>query len=175
VILPDAWRWVPWRNGQGHTAELHIDGKPERPEWRLSLAVIDHDAPFSAWVGFDRELVLVRGGPLQLSASSARWTLRNAGDRAQFTGEADVVARIGSRATVLNVMVRRDSSWQLASIAPVVRIAHVLTSTRLRVGNQPLDVASGTTLITRRGTFITGPPGAYILYALGHKPHRRGP
>jgi environmental stress-induced protein Ves len=167
IIPPDAWCWVPWRNGQGRTVELHMEGDPQKPDWRLSLAVIDGNAPFSAWTGFERELVLLRGGPLQLSTPGERWTLKAASDRAHFPGEAQMVADAETRATVVNLMVRRDSVWRLASVAPIVRIAHALAETRLRVGDQALDLASGATLIVWGGAAIAARRGDYVSLGLG--------
>lgn len=166
IIPPDTWRWVPWRNGQGRTVELHVEGDPERPDWRLSLAVIDRDAPFSAWAGFERELVLLRGGPLELSAPDDRWMLETAGHRARFAGEAAIVAGVGARATVMNLMVRRGSSWRLGADVPIVRIAHVLRATRLHVGENPHDLASGTTLIAAGDAAISGPRSAHVMLEL---------
>jgi environmental stress-induced protein Ves len=79
VIPANEYRRERWRNGFGWTCEIHA----QRPDpagdwtWRLSIAEIEQDAPFSAFPGVDRELVLLRGNGLRL---------RFAGERA-LTGE----------------------------------------------------------------------------------------
>ena len=56
------YRRERWRNERGWTREIHRhpEGAAEWA-WRVSIAEIDHDAPFSAFPGVDRELVLLHG------------------------------------------------------------------------------------------------------------------
>ncbi len=53
-----------WRNGGGSTREVWREG--EAPDWRVSLASIDSDGPFSSFPGYRRELMLQRGSGLRL-------------------------------------------------------------------------------------------------------------
>src|SRR5690606_22105518 len=68
VITPNPHHRGPWRSGLGWTREIHA----QRPDpggdwtWRLSIAEIERDAPFSAFPGVDRELVLLRGNGRRL-------------------------------------------------------------------------------------------------------------
>ena len=96
VIPANEYRRERWRNGFGWTREIHA----ERPEpsgdwsWRLSIAEIERDAPFSAFPGVDRELVLLHGNGLRLRFDDGQahllepphGRLRFAGERA-LTGE----------------------------------------------------------------------------------------
>src|SRR3546814_1791648 len=71
VIAANEYRRERWRNGLGWTREIHA----HRPDpgsdwaWRLSIAEIERDAPFSAFPGVDRELVLLHGNGLRLRRS----------------------------------------------------------------------------------------------------------
>jgi len=59
---------VPWRNGAGLTRELALQPPDAGPDfdWRLSVAEVERDAPFSAFPGIDRCIVLLRGAGMRL-------------------------------------------------------------------------------------------------------------
>ncbi len=101
IIPANEYRRVRWKNGAGWTREIcacRLDGMDgiEAGEWdfRLSIAEIESDAPFSTFPGIDRELVLLSGNGLRLrfddgevhELSPPHGRLRFAGDRA-LTGE----------------------------------------------------------------------------------------
>ena len=54
----------PWRNGGGVSHEIAWQ---EGEDWRLGLAEIDRDGPFSDYRGFDRTLTVAQGSGLWLS------------------------------------------------------------------------------------------------------------
>ncbi|MGY3265323.1 HutD/Ves family protein [Lysobacter sp. HA35] len=68
VIPSYEYRRTRWRNGTGWTREIHaepgIDGADW--DWRLSIAEITADGPFSTLPGVDRELVLLAGEGVRL-------------------------------------------------------------------------------------------------------------
>ena len=60
---------MPWKNGAGLTRELAIspaDASVDDFDWRISVAAIERDAPFSAFPGVDRCIVLLRGAGMRL-------------------------------------------------------------------------------------------------------------
>jgi uncharacterized protein len=58
---------LPWKNGGGTTRHLAQDVETEgQPGWRLSLAEIDRDGPFSLFPGMRRHHVIVYGAGLTL-------------------------------------------------------------------------------------------------------------
>jgi uncharacterized protein len=108
VRLDDA-RTVRWRNGRGLTRELVCE--PERGDWhwRLTVATSATPAPFSAYPGIERELLLLRGESLELRFRDAGVTRLVPGERARFAGENAVVGVPTAGATEqLNLMWRRD-------------------------------------------------------------------
>ncbi len=115
-LLPAAARrWVRWKNGGGLTSEVATgpDGAGgEDFDWRVSIARIERDGPFSMFPGVDRTLIMLAGGPLILSVAGREIMLRPGDDRFEFDGAEPVEARIESAATVLNVMTRRGSAAQ---------------------------------------------------------------
>lgn len=108
----------PWRNGGGTTREIAVapgDGHPF-PAWRLSLATIATDGPFSTFPGVDRSLLLVSPTVLQLTVDGAATRLGQH-DVLDFPGEATVHATTGGAASeALNLLTCRGcfgGSWAL--------------------------------------------------------------
>jgi environmental stress-induced protein Ves len=65
-LKPADYRLQPWKNGQGQTWEIARDhADPFR--WRLSWANVSRSGPFSPYPGYDRSMVVLEGGPLDLS------------------------------------------------------------------------------------------------------------
>jgi environmental stress-induced protein Ves len=66
LILPDQFDRQPWKNGGGVTHEIAkaMDGADFL--WRLSLAEVATDGPFSAFPGLTRCLTVIEGGGLYL-------------------------------------------------------------------------------------------------------------
>ena len=66
---------MPWRNGAGVTHEIAIDDSPGESEapflWRLSMADLAGDGPFSEIPDVDRILVLLEGEDVQLTIAGA--------------------------------------------------------------------------------------------------------
>lgn len=65
-IQPDQQPATPWRNGGGWTREVWRCGDPVNFAWRLSIARIDRDGPFSPFPHHQRQIALLDGGPLEL-------------------------------------------------------------------------------------------------------------
>src|SRR5258707_14720415 len=64
VLSPSDYRRMPWKNGGGHTHEIaaHPEGAGMAAfAWRVSIAEIAQDGPFSSFPGVDRTLVLLAG------------------------------------------------------------------------------------------------------------------
>jgi environmental stress-induced protein Ves len=103
---------MPWKNGGGETREIIVSpagATLETLDWRVSLATVAEDGPFSVFKGVQRTLCVIRGAGIQLQA----------GDRAPadlyvtsppycFDGEVATNARlISGPIEDLNVMSRR--------------------------------------------------------------------
>lgn len=106
------YRRERWRNEFGWTREIHRhpEGAAEW-QWRVSIAEIDHDAPFSAFPGCDRELVLLSGEGMRLVFDDGETaTLNPPHDRLRFAGERPLHAELVDGPTHdFNLMWRRDS------------------------------------------------------------------
>lgn len=74
IIPPQNFKQIPWKNGQGTTIELAIneEGTVNDFDWRLSIATVKNDGPFSDFSGYTRNLVLIAGNGLSLEHSPTR-------------------------------------------------------------------------------------------------------
>lgn len=88
ILRESSFRAVPWKNGGGVTREiLRVPAEPTVFDWRLSLATIDSPGPFSAFEGYQRTLVLVRGAGVELDfGPHGRARLSLAGQMVVFDG-----------------------------------------------------------------------------------------
>ena len=103
----------PWVNGGGTTRELlrAADGA-----WRVSLADVERDGPFSTFAGRRRLLTLVDGPVLTLLVDGEESLVEPRRPFA-FDGDADVLARVPEGPVrVLNVIVDPDV------VSPVVTV-----------------------------------------------------
>lgn len=106
---------TPWKNGGGVTRE--VAAWPPGAglgdfEWRISLAEIEADGPFSTFPGVDRVLTVIRGEGLMMTVGDRLLALDAASPPLDFSGEAQVTARLTSGPiSDLNLMVRRDK-WR---------------------------------------------------------------
>ena len=111
VIPANEYRRMRWRNGAGWTREIHAEPSAEDWTWRLSIAEIEQDAPFSCFPGVDRELVLLSGNGLRLCFDDGQaQVLHPPHQRLRFAGERVVHGElVDGRTEDFNLMWRRDA------------------------------------------------------------------
>ena len=102
----------PWKNGGGRTFEIaaHPPGADfETFDWRISLAEIEKDGPFSRFDGVDRILSLIEGRmTLEIGDPAQSHPLETASSPVIFAGESPVFARLQTPLTLdINLMTRR--------------------------------------------------------------------
>ena len=135
-------RPTPWKNGGGVTTELAMSPPGagiDDFDWRVSLASIAEDGPFSQFPGVDRTLVMVAGDGVLLDFGDERVVLSPSEPLVEFAGEDPVHATIsgpmsGQATLDFNVMTRRGRYRH--RIEPFVVC-----------GSVPLPRRSGTTLV----------------------------
>jgi environmental stress-induced protein Ves len=93
----------PWKNGGGITREV----ASREHAWRVSIADIDRDGPFSRFDGIDRLLMVLDGAGITLSGAG----VLGAFDVARFAGEAPVTAHLANGPVrVFNLMTYRGAA-----------------------------------------------------------------
>ncbi|MFF4697136.1 HutD/Ves family protein [Streptomyces chattanoogensis] len=101
---------TPWSNGGGVTREIaaHPPGAGwDTFDWRVSLAEVTRDGPYSPLPGIRRILTVVDGGGLELTVDGTRRLLPDRFRPFAFPGGADTDSHLLDGPVVnLNVMVR---------------------------------------------------------------------
>ena len=124
----------PWRNGGGQTrlivAAETVDGDWN---WRVSLAEIRSNGPFSVFPGIDRQALLAEGEQLTLRGGETALQFRRIGDGHGFEGERELSAELAAGPVRLfNVMTRRGQATAGVSV---------------HQGSTELSLADGGTLV----------------------------
>jgi environmental stress-induced protein Ves len=126
----------PWKNGGGTTRDIVVSppgASLDDFDWRLSLAQVDRDGPFSRFEDVDRTLVLLDGA-MTLQDRNGRIELaRN--EPVTFEGERAIEATLAGGSTLdFNVMTRRG------------RARHAVRR-QLFSGHTQIEANAGTTII----------------------------
>lgn len=112
VVGPADRRVVPWVNGRGTTAIVARSPDTDDWDWRLSLADVVEDGPFSSLPGIDRWIAVARGGgmALQLGAPDGftSTVLDETHGAIAFSGDGETSCRVLDGPLVdVNLMLRR--------------------------------------------------------------------
>jgi len=161
---------VPWKNGGGVTRE--IAAWPEGAgmdafAWRVSLAEVAADGPFSAFPDVHRTLTVVEGAGMDLTVGGERRLVNTRYEPRDFRGDVPTDCRLLDGPVVnLNVMWRRGVVS--TAVAPTVAVVRG----RLRLGAGTLVVAlDGTAEVAE---LTLGPYDAVQLGGEGAVLHARG-
>lgn len=107
----------PWKNGAGLTREIAVGPQGAGHadfDWRISLAEVAGDAPFSAFPGIDRCITLLRGAGMRLASSDGSVDHRLDQPLAPFRFPGDLALSatlVDGACSDFNVMTRRGA-WR---------------------------------------------------------------
>jgi environmental stress-induced protein Ves len=104
---------MAWKNGLGRTAEIaRHPASGDAFDWRLSIATIGADGPFSAFPGCDRSLVPIEGGGLALDFADGTTLAGGLFEAIRFPGDQACHGRLlgAVRTRDLNAITRRDAA-----------------------------------------------------------------
>ena len=166
LLKPNDYRSMPWKNGGGETTEIAahppaaaLDGFT----WRVSIARVDRDGPFSLFPGIDRTIVLLEGPGMRLTGGGGDTTLRTPFEPHSFAGDEVLdCALVAGSIRDFNAMFRRDRAHGTvvvvrgngAEIAPTeFRLAFAAKGEHECVisGRRPDVVAPGHALLVESG------------------------
>jgi environmental stress-induced protein Ves len=111
VLSPADYRRMPWKNGGGRTTEI-VSHPPRASldafDWRVSVADIGRDGPFSVFAGIDRTIVMIAGGGMRLDGDGHAAVLSAAYEPYTFSGDDAIhCALLDGPVRDFNLMLRR--------------------------------------------------------------------
>lgn len=121
LAAPQRANWLalppePWKNGGGVTRTLAAD---PAGRWRVSIADIERDGPYSRFPGYDRVSVVLSGEGVTLQGEGVLVALRPR-EPAPFGGDDGLQSTlIGGPVRVLNLFVRRGEAVASVTCAGV--------------------------------------------------------
>ena len=119
-ITQEQFKSMSWKNGGGTTTEIYRLTGPEAEDFvfRLSMARIENDGPFSRFDGYDRHLVLLQGNGCILDSNGKQLALTNSSNPYSFAGERKIDCRlIEGPVTDFNVIVSRNWGTALVEVS----------------------------------------------------------
>ncbi|MBZ7923081.1 HutD family protein [Ensifer adhaerens] len=175
---------MPWKNGGGETVEIAVF--PERAllgdfDWRVSMATVASDGPFSSFPGIDRTLAILEGKGMRLMIEGREPVLMT-GETAPLPFPADVATSatlVDGPIVDLNVMTRRgklahevqrltiDAPGTIeGSVETTLLLCHA-GALRLTVAGEESDLAPGDAATLQGPAAITVEPASTsILFVI---------
>ena len=110
IIRPAEYRVMPWKNGGGSTTEIYVSPNGTGPfNWRVSIATVNEDGPFSAFNGYERHIMVLSGAGMTLDVEGRGRIDLAPLNPFSFSGDLQVASSL-SHGPVLdfNLMVHRE-------------------------------------------------------------------
>jgi len=148
---------MPWKNGMGSTTEIAIspaNATLENFVWRVSMAQVASDGPFSSFAAIERTLLVLEGNGLDLSVADQPTTRIDRETIHSFPGDQPTSATLVDGPIVdLNVMSRRQI------------VTHDVQRIKL-TQRQDFIVSAQTIFVVEQGQLeVVGPAPATVITA----------
>jgi len=131
VYRPEDYAFMPWKNGGGSTLEIVRQRSVDDSgyDWRLSIAQISADGPFSVFAGYSRIITVLHGDGMVLEVNGVESRALGPIQPMSFDGGAKVRCRLlGSPIEDFNLIYRHDriqASLRWVDCHPVVVLSSV--------------------------------------------------
>ena len=147
---------VPWKNGRGITwpiASGPADADSSDFDWRISIAEISSDGPFSSFPGIHRTIALIDGSAVELTVDGLVHLLLP-GEPFRFSGGAVTTSRqLAGPSRDLNLMTRGGGAMHFVTVKG-----------ELTIDAQGVVVIAGAVEVVHAGeTHSLGPLDAALL------------
>jgi environmental stress-induced protein Ves len=148
---------MPWPNGAGITYEVTRVPEAGDFDWRISLADIDNDGPFSVLSGVDRVLVLMEGDHMFLTDENDSYRIDELVGFA-FPGEIPFDCKLpAGPARDLNIMTRRGKvTAEVEVLGGGIHNIDASADTHVIVGLRGETMVEGETIVYRDAAVLSG-------------------
>lgn len=148
LLRASDYKRMPWKNGGGETVEIAIfppAASVNDFDWRISMATVASDGPFSIFPGIDRTLSILQGNGMALAvAANDPLLLTMESAPLPFPADVSVNATLpGGPIVDLNVMTRRSAFRHAVRRQSGTFSATAEGVTTLILALDPLAVSSG--------------------------------
>ncbi|WP_339770934.1 HutD family protein [uncultured Pseudosulfitobacter sp.] len=169
IVRPKEFTTTPWKNGGGVTHEVLRDKGADPWRWRISIAEVSTDGPFSTFAGLARVLTVIEGGGLDLHTPDGVLSARPFQPLA-FSGDTPVDSRMVN-GPVRDLNLIYDPTAVSASVEVTVGPARIengpaQTGVFCHRGDVALDGAAlpvGAFALGQGGTIILGPEARCVI------------
>jgi environmental stress-induced protein Ves len=114
LLDPADYTSMPWKNGGGRTTEIATYPPAAALDafaWRVSVADVARDGPFSRFPGVDRTIVLLEGAGMRLTGGGRDAELRTPFEPYRFSGDDTIdCTLIAGPVRDFNAMFRRSDA-----------------------------------------------------------------
>lgn len=184
VLRAKDYKRMPWKNGGGETVEIAIF--PEKAsladfDWRVSMATVATDGPFSSFPGIDRTLSILQGKGMRLMIEGRKPALTT-GETAPLPFPADVATSatlVDGPIVDLNVMTRRgrlthsvqrlalDHPHRAESLGGTTLVLCHGGAVRLTASDATAELAAGdTAALTGAASLTIEPAASAVLFLI---------
>ncbi len=100
---------MPWKNGGGETTEIFVSPPTGNFDWRVSIAKVNSDGPFSSFAGYERHIMTLSGQGMMLDIEGRGISELELLKPFLFSGDLRVNGTLVDGPVLdFNLMVRRD-------------------------------------------------------------------
>jgi len=170
-FTPADYRVMPWKNGGGETTELYVEPDPDGAGflWRISIATVAMDGPFSLFEGYVRHIMTIEGNGILLSGGpdgpidvSPKFHPR------KFSGDWAVASRlIDGPVRDFNLISKRErfeSNLETVELAGTGELGHGSATTFIHLLDGELEIAADSIHI-ETGDSLLIEPGRFVVLA----------
>lgn len=169
-LTRDDFRRTAWKNGGGETVELAVfppGATLEGFDWRISMASVERDGPFSPFPGIDRTILMQSGAGMSLTIDGVDTALDVGDQPFSFSGDSHTRCRLlDGPVTDINILSRRSFCshvvTRIAAIATIIGEAQTLV-----LATTPISVDASFHKIDQ-GDLLVLEPGESLTIASGH-------
>lgn len=163
----ESYRDMPWGNRRGMTREIARRGIGGRTLWRLSIAEVTEDGPFSILPGFQRALVCIGGRGLRLEGPGGSHDARP-WVPVTFPGHEPIEARlVAGPVHALNLMYdARRLDARVATVAGPATVRGAAAGTLVYVAPDGVpvgDLGCGDACLVEAGEVLDLPAGEHTV------------